>query len=183
MKRLIQLVLGLMMVMYPFAVVWALKQGYVLWVSIALMVIALIRYLLKPNTLFAPLTVLALFCGGASIFLQNEWGLKLYPVMMSVGAFGIFAFTLKYPPSMIERFARLHQPDLPESGVRWTRQVTYVWCGFFILNALIALSTVVWASHAIWALYNGFISYLLMGLLLLGEWILRKRHQAKAEQS
>ncbi|MFW2154043.1 Clp protease, partial [Acinetobacter gyllenbergii] len=26
-------------------------------------------------------------------------------------------------------------------------------------------------------LYNGFISYVLMGILLLGEFILRKRHQ------
>jgi uncharacterized membrane protein len=29
----------------------------------------------------------------------------------------------------------------------------------------------------VWVLYNGFISYVLMGLLLLGDFILRKRQQ------
>lgn len=180
MKIVIQLMLGLVMVVYPFAVVWALKQGYLLWASVALMVIAVVRYILKPNTLFAPLTILAVLCGAFSLSLEHELGLKLYPVLMSVGALGIFAFTLAYPPSMIERFARLHQPDLPKSGIRWTRNVTKVWCGFFLINALIALATVLWANQEVWAIYNGFISYVLMGILLLGEWLLRKRYQTKS---
>src|SRR5690606_37208099 len=95
----------------------------------------------------------------------------------SVGACMIFASTLVKPPSMIERFARLAEPDLPETGVIWTRKVTIVWCIFFVLNALVALATVLFAPMQIWVLYNGFISYLLMGLLLLGEFILRKRQQ------
>jgi len=95
---------------------------------------------------------------------------------MSLGALSIFALTLYKPPSMIERFARLVDPDLPESGVQWTRKVTMVWCVFFICNAGIALITV-FASMQLWVLYNGFISYLLIGALLVGEFILRKRHQ------
>ncbi len=101
----------------------------------------------------------------------------MYPVMMSTGALMIFATTLIKPPSMIERFARLAEPDLPESGVIWTRKVTVVWCVFFALNALIALATVLFAPMKIWVLYNGVISYVLMGMLMLGEFLLRKRHQ------
>ena len=89
----------------------------------------------------------------------------------------IFATTLIKPPSMIERFARLAEPDLPETGVVWTRKVTVVWCVFFALNALIALATVLFAPMKIWVLYNGVISYVLMGMLMLGEFLLRKRHQ------
>ncbi|MFH4410585.1 Clp protease, partial [Acinetobacter baumannii] len=81
-------------------------------------------------------------CGGLSLLLQDHAWLKLYPVGMSLGALGIFAFTLLKPPSMIERFARLVEPDLPPSGVHWTRQVTKVWCVFFLCNALIAFITV-----------------------------------------
>jgi uncharacterized membrane protein len=80
---------------------------------------------------------------------------------------------------MIERFARLAQPDLPEVAVIWTKKVTSVWCLFFILNTCIALYTVLFTSTQIWVLYNGFISYLLMGLLFAGEFILRKIHQRK----
>ncbi|WP_406564529.1 COG4648 family protein [Acinetobacter qingfengensis] len=167
------------MLIYPFAVAWALSQGQWLWLSAGLMLVALLRYFLNPDTLFAPLTLLALFCGGLSLLLKDSFWLKFYPVLMSLGSFVIFAMTLKYPPSMIERFARLHQDDFPESARQWTKRVTQVWCGFFIINALIALVTVLFASNQIWAVYNGFISYLLMGVLLLGEWVLRKRHQAR----
>ena len=78
---------------------------------------------------------------------------------------------------MIERFARLAEPNLPESGVIWTRKITLVWCIFFVINALIALYTVLFAPMKIWVIYNGFVSYVLMGILLLGEFILRKRQQ------
>ena len=103
----------------------------------------------------------------------------LYPVFMSLGALLIFAMTLLKPPSMIERFARITQADLPESGVIWTRKVTMLWCGFFSLNACVALFTVFYADLWLWTLYNGLISYLLMGTLLLGEFIFRKFHQRK----
>ena len=90
----------------------------------------------------------------------------------------VFAISLRYPPSAIERLARLQEPDLPESGVRYTRRVTQVWCGFFIVNGSIALATVLWASDAAWALYNGLIAYLLMGLLFAAEWLVRRRVRA-----
>jgi len=69
------------------------------------------------------------------------------------------------------------EPNLPEEGVEWTRQVTKVWCGFFCINAVIALITVFFAPMKIWVMYNGLISYVLMGGLLLGEFVLRKRQQ------
>ncbi len=59
--------------------------------------------------------------------------------------------------------------------MRYTRQVTGVWCGFFVVNAAIAVWTAVSASREIWALYNGFIAYIAMGTLFAGEWLLRRR--------
>ncbi|MFH3675948.1 hypothetical protein WAH59_22555, partial [Acinetobacter baumannii] len=76
-----------------------------------------LRLFSKGNHLLWPLTSLAIVCGGLSLLLQDHAWLKLYPVGMSLGALGIFAFTLLKPPSMIERFARLVEPDLPPSGV------------------------------------------------------------------
>ena len=77
-----------------------------------------------------------------------------------------------------ERLARLHDPELDAHGVAYTRRVTIVWCGFFILNGGIALATALWASEQTWALYNGFITYALMGLLMGGEWLVRRRVRA-----
>ena len=98
--------------------------------------------------------------------------LLLYPVAVSFSLLFVFGRSLIHPPSMVERIARLSEPDLPPQGVRYTRQVTWVWCGFFALNGAIALATV-FASREYWALYNGLVSYILMGLLFVIEWLIR----------
>lgn len=165
------------LILYPFFVGYALSHGQYIWVSAVLIALGVLRLFSKGNALLWPLTGFAILCGGLSLILKDHAWLKLYPVFMSIGAFIIFASTLIKPPSMIERFARLAEPDLAPEGVAWTRQVTKVWCGFFCLNAAIALITVFGMPMKIWVLYNGFLSYVLMGLLMLGEFILRKRQQ------
>lgn len=179
MKPLYRGVITILLLLYPFLVGYSLSHGHFLWVSCLLIVLGASRLFVKRKNLMWPLMWFAILCGGLSLVLRDQAWLKLYPVLMSVGAFIIFLSTLIRPPTMIERFARLVEPDLPESGVKWTKNVTIVWCVFFLLNAAVALSTVLFASTDIWVLYNGFISYLLMGLLFIGEFLLRKIHQRK----
>ncbi|CAI3150594.1 intracellular septation protein A [Acinetobacter oleivorans] len=177
MKFILKGIVAALFVLYPFIVGWSLTHGQFIWVSLLLIGLGVVRLFGKGNSLLWPLTGFAIVCGGLSLLSHNHAWLKLYPVGMSLGALIIFSLTLIKPPSMIERFARLVEPDLPDSGVQWTRQVTKVWCVFFFCNALIALSTVLFTSTQVWVIYNGFISYVLMGILFLGEFILRKRHQ------
>lgn len=176
MRHLLRGIIITFFVLYPFIVGWSLSRGQFVWVSALLVVLGLIRLISAKKDLMLPLTGLAIICGGLSLILKDQAWLKLYPVGMSLGALFIFALTLYKPPSMIERFARLVEPDLPESGVQWTRKVTIAWCIFFSVNAIIALATV-FASTQLWVIYNGFVSYLLMGVLFLGEFMLRKRQQ------
>ena len=105
---------------------------------------------------------------------SNVWlPLKLYPVLVNAVLLGVFAHSLIFPPSMIERFARMSEPDLPAQGIGYTRRVTQVWCVFFAINGAIALVTALWAAPAIWTIYNGLVAYLMMGLLLAGEYVVR----------
>jgi uncharacterized membrane protein len=99
--------------------------------------------------------------------------LKLYPVLVNAAMLSGFTYSLFVPPSMVEQFARRREPDLPPQSVTYTRRVTQVWCVFFALNGGIALVTALWASAATWSLYNGFVAYLLMGLLFAGEYGIR----------
>ena len=105
---------------------------------------------------------------------SNVWlPLKLYPVLVNAALLVIFAYSLIYPPSIIERFARLRDPDLPAQAITYTRRVTQVWFVFFAINGAFALMTTLWASPAIWILYNGVIAYLIMGVLFAGEYVVR----------
>lgn len=111
---------------------------------------------------------------------NSERLLLFYPAAMNLLMLLLFARSLIYPPSMIERFARLSEPDLAPAAVAYTRRVTQVWCGFFVLNGAIAAATV-FATRELWALFNGVICYLLMGGLFAGEWLVRRRVRARAE--
>ncbi|HEV2607375.1 MAG TPA: hypothetical protein VGT79_05280, partial [Xanthomonadaceae bacterium] len=105
--------------------------------------------------------------------------LKLYPVLVSGVMLVVFGLSLRHPPTAIERIARLHDPQLPPEAVAYTRKVTEVWCFFFIANGGISLATAIWATDRVWAIYNGLISYVLMGILFAGEWLVRHRLRSR----
>ncbi len=107
--------------------------------------------------------------------------LRFYPVAINAAMLLLFGVTLLRPPSMIERLARLAEPHLPAGAVRYTRLVTQVWCGFFLLNGGIALYTALFTDLGVWTLYNGMIAYLLMALLFLGEVLVRRRVQRASQ--
>lgn len=106
-------------------------------------------------------------------------GLLIYPVFVSLAFFTVFAYSLIFPPTVIERLARLEFPDLPPQGVAYTRKVTVVWSAFFLGNAAISTATVWYGDYWLWSLYNGLIFYVLMGLLMAVEMTIRRRVKAK----
>jgi len=120
-----------------------------------------------------------------TVFLTNsEALLKFYPVVMSASLLVTFGVTLFRKPSMILRFAALQDkrikdsPDYPDIA-RYCWRVTLVWCAFFVCNMLAALYTTLFSSRLVWSLYNGLISYILIGILFLGEMVVRHFVQKK----
>jgi len=117
----------------------------------------------------------AAVAGVAGVLLVSPLNAALvYPVFISLALASIFAASLVFPPSIVERIARLSDPDLPSHAVRYTRHVTMVWVAFLLCNALISLATAVWGTRAQWALWNGLLSYLAMGTLFTVEYAVRR---------
>lgn len=175
---LLRLLIGLLTLLYPVAVYVGLQTFDARHLVILLLILAAARLLTldqkTPLNHWLWLPLLAIL-GLWSWLTNSSLGLKFYPVLVNLCFLVFFAWTLRVPPSMIERLARLQDPHLPERAVPYTRQVTWVWCGFFAVNGTLALLTAVYASDALWAAYNGFIAYLAMGLLFIGEWLVRQR--------
>lgn len=125
-----------------------------------------------------------LLVGVSAILLNSPVLLQYYPVCINVLLLALFANSLVRPPSLIEQIARIKSPDLPTAAIAYTRKVTIVWCVFFALNGAMALYTVLGANLGIWAIYNSFVSYSLMGLLFAGEYLVRRQVKRNiAEQS
>ena len=112
---------------------------------------------------------------GVAVVANVVLPLKLYPVLVNGAMLAGFGASLIKGPSMVERLARLREPDLPPAGIRYTRRVTQAWCVFFVINGAIALGTALFASHTVWSLYNGVIAYVLMGAMFAGEYLMRLR--------
>jgi uncharacterized membrane protein len=166
---------------YPLAIYLALLWFEPRWVAAVAVVLILARWRGRALGLFTGLSWLSHAAIAGSLLLSlgalvanDETLLRLYPAGISLSLLALFALSLRTPPTMVERFARMRRPDLPAEAVRYTRHVTQVWCVYFALNAAVSIWTAVCASREVWALYNGFIVYLVMGALFLGEWLLRR---------
>ncbi len=109
---------------------------------------------------------------------------KLYPVLVNGIMLCVFGGTFLFPPVMIFRFAVAVDKSIKGSPNEkrvevYCRKVTLVWCCFFAVNGSIALVTALWLPNSVWALYNGCIAYIAMGLLFAGELVVRKKVDAR----
>lgn len=167
---------------YPLIVYFGLKHFDARLVAVLLIGLALLRLLMvrkadSPSAAMpqARLVVMALLLFGVLTLVSDvPVLLQYYPVAMNVLMFALFFGSLLRPPSIIERIARLSNPDLPDAAVAYTRKVTMVWCGFFVFNGSMALYTTLSTSLGFWAVYNTLVSYSLMGLLFGGEFLIRR---------
>ncbi|WP_372524491.1 hypothetical protein [Piscinibacter sp.] len=171
-------VLAALTVLYPLVVYLGLGHFEPRWLAFLLLGLALARLTTSRERVWWAAAVLAAVLALATFLANAALPLKLYPVIVSGLLLALFAASLAHPPTAVERLARLTNPDLPPKGVAYTRKVTWVWCGFFVLNGTLAAATALWGSDAAWALYNGLIAYGLMGLLFGGEWLVRRRVMA-----
>jgi uncharacterized membrane protein len=131
-------------------------------------------------SLFYPVLVLAAirFLGGNSLGSL----LKLYPLLINLAMLSSFGISLIKPPCYAFRIALLRDSSIRNSVhynaiESYCCKVTKVWCAFFVLNALISLATLLYSPDWFWALYNGFIAYILIGIIFAVEWLVRKRVQ------
>ncbi len=176
-----------MLALYPLLVYLLLKHASPRFAGLAAMAVVVLRFRVQGARFWRDLpwpqktiALLVMSMGGLASLFNSELVLRLMPVAISLGLLLLFAWSLHHPPSMIERFARAMDPALPDVAVAYTRRVTIVWCGFFLFNAVCAGWTV-FSSRELWLLYNGLLSYVLMGALFAAEWLCRRHMLARKE--
>ncbi|MFW2388417.1 MAG: hypothetical protein ACN4G0_08775 [Polyangiales bacterium] len=178
--KIVQIVAGLALLVYPFAVYFGLSHWDVRAAALVLLVLiapAALARLKKHRAsevkaiAFVPLVTVVLLAASAA--LDAAGFILAVPVFVNLGLLATFGPTLRWGPPMIERFARLQEPELSEPKVRWCRTWTWIWCGFFVLNGAAAAALALFAPLAWWTLYNGLIAYGLIGVLFAIEFVLR----------
>jgi len=174
-KRSLKIIGVLAVMAYPFGVYFGL--GYFSPRIIVAGIAALLALRMVVLREQIPRTRLPYIAGAVALIILAAAspivGLKAYPIVISLGFGGVFAYSLLRPPTIIEEVVRLRRPDLPPHVADYLRNVTIVWLAFFMINASISAATAFSGSIKLWTLYNGLIAYLIMGALLAGEFFFR----------
>lgn len=198
MKKALKIFLNIVLILYPVIVFIMLVMLKLPVKVLSLCVIALAAALFlsfsaknkEKNLDWKPLATSLLFlAAGLLCFFTNQTiFLKLYSPAINLILLIFFASTLLSGPNIIFRFATLADKSIKGSFhekkvENYCRKVTIAWCIFFILNGSAAALTVFAGrifgttpenADRIWSLYNGGISYILMGVLFAAEFIVRK---------
>jgi uncharacterized membrane protein len=172
-KTILQLIITCGFLCYPFLMYWGLQHYSPRVIAIFLGIGVTYNLLqIQPGRhqrrlLFPVLGTLALCVLSA---LLNQSTVLLYlPFLISLNLGLAFSYSLLYPPSMVEIFARMSTSDLSEETIRYCRLITLVWVIFFICNATIASLTACCADLKVWSLYNGVVAYCAIGVLFTAE--------------
>ena len=177
--KLRPVVLAAVTLTYPFVVYVVLQHYGARALAVPLCAVALLRFAIGRERLWAGIVLVTAVLAVATLVWDVSTPAKLYPAAVNLGLLAVFAHSLRHPPSVAERIARVREPDLPPQAVAYTRRVTMVWCGFFIVNAAIATALAVVGSDAAWTLYSGGIAYGAAGLLFAGEFLARQHVRRK----
>lgn len=162
MRRLLQAVAIGLLLLYPVLVYVGLQRWSPRGIAVLLLATLLVRILTLRNAQAWrewrwPLIVGLVFALTVIVLNDGQW-LRYYPVLISVSMLVLFAGSLRWPPTIIERIARIENGSaLDAREIRYTRRLTQIWCLFFLLNASIALLTTVQPRTEWWLLYNGLL--------------------------
>ncbi|MEQ1975734.1 hypothetical protein ABLA76_07735 [Xenorhabdus sp. SGI240] len=178
---LLRIANAVMLIAWPF-LGWAMVHyGQFHAILIVIILFFILRLLSNKHLAYSQqktswvLSIAGLTLGLASLFLRNHQLLMYYPVVVNAVLLILFSNSLRCGPPIIERIARIKEPNLPPKGIIYTRKVTYIWCLFFIFNGTVSLGTCLYNNMTLWTLWNGVVSYLLIGLLISIEWLVRQR--------
>ena len=142
----------------------------------------------KKNSKFILSASLLVAGGVVCIATGKTLFIKLYPLVMNIVFLFTFSSTLFIRPNICFRLACLKDKNLATSLIAsrvedYCHSVTLVWCIFFVINGTIALFTILSGNDKMWSIYNGGISYALMGIIFAVEFIIRMVVNSKMPKS
>lgn len=98
--------------------------------------------------------------------------LKYYPVAMNFIFFMIFFSSSFRKETAIQKIIKRVESDCSDYLWNYGRKLNYIWALITFVNLSLSFCTL-FLSPKIWAVYNGFISYCIIGLAFCIEYIVR----------
>ena len=170
-----------LLALYPFIIYFGLSILPPSFFGLALAVLLLMRFgVIQPQERSTALPIILILLGYAvaSALIGSQRMLLYYPVLVNAILFVVFAGSLRADEPLLLRIVRARGITISSHGPKYLARLTAFWAGFFVINGTIALWTTT-TSLAVWTIYNGMISYLLVGALIIGEWTFRRHYKKR----
>jgi uncharacterized membrane protein len=164
-------------VVFPFSVYFLIETLGVEWLGgILLFLLAVRLFPFIRRYRWAPVIfgIVGVAFLAALAWTENVLILQFYPTFVNLGLLSAFGATLIYPPTMVQRFAMAAGMAVNRRSIAYTRAVTVLWCVFFALNAAVSGIITIEGSMRTWTIYNGFLSYLIVGIIFAAEYLFRQ---------
>lgn len=115
---------------------------------------------------------------GLSFLFEFRYPAYFYPVLINLVVTLFFSQSLYKEVSLIEVFALKVEKDSVEIR-KYCRNLTKIWAAFMAFLTLLSFFTAVYQDTYLWVIFNGCISYILIFILLAGEYVFRQYYKAK----
>jgi uncharacterized membrane protein len=184
---------GIIAILYPLLVFCALVifKLPIKYLSIGIIVFA-IAYSVVNSRHYRGKRTIALFIsplilcaiGAVSLRLEDEIVIKLYPALADLAYLTIMITSFIFPPPLAYYFINIFDKTMKKVIPRqrfelYCFRASIVWCVYFVLDGIVSILTVYIPagradSNLIWGAYNAGITYIIMGMIFAGEFIILK---------
>lgn len=178
---LVRALVVIFFIAYPFIVYFGLSVLQPSFFGLVLVALLGLRFgVLLPEERRILLPILLVFLAYAvmTVFVDSAQLLLYYPALVNFTFFLVFANSLRSEAPLLLRFVRTRGYIISEYAPRYLFWLTAIWATFFVFNGLVSIWTSTLSMQA-WTLYNGLISYILVAILGLGEWIFRHHYKKR----
>jgi uncharacterized membrane protein/rubredoxin len=188
---------GLIAIMYPVLVFCAMVilKLPIRYLSIGIIIFAIAYSIINSRhykgkhtiALFVSPLILCII-GIVSLCMgESPFFIKLYPALTALAYLTIMITSFFFPPPLayyfIDIFDKTIKTKIPKEVFEsYYLKASVIWCVFFFIDGIISVFTTLYGSDRVWGIYNGGVTYFLMGLIFIGEFIvlksIEKRHHS-----
>lgn len=194
-QRHIKSLFGALAILYPLLVFCALvifKLG-VKFISVFLVIFAFAYIFINRKNFSLKkwglvITPVILFgIGIICLLTESKIILKIYPALADLAYLTFFGVSLFIPPPVafyfVDIFDKKVKTIIPtERFNQFCKNATISYCIYFFIDGVISAYIVFLPSDTVWGIYNGFVTYALMGLVFIVEFIILKALLKKYKQ-
>jgi len=177
MQKLLLRTIGILLgITYPFLVYFGIQQFNASVFAIIILVALAIRgySTIAMLNIWQTTSLIVLVTYSLIIAALNSQSMLLfYPVVASISIACVFFLSLKDKQPLLEKIAERTGSVINKHAKHYLHWLTFTWGILLIINGAIAAYTAFYLTLKEWALYNGLISYLLLGSFFIIELIFR----------